>query len=65
MGEDGKYENWVKGMLDSEFGVETADLWIGKEGMALEVRTTQEQQEMMQQQSDVTPHITLTVVKGH
>ena len=62
-GEDEKYENQVQSTLGKEFSIETADLWMGKEGVGLEVRTTQEQRDMMQQPRNVTPHVTLRVAK--
>ena len=40
-------------------------MWIGKQGIGLEVHLTQEQLELWNQLSSVTPHVTLVIARGY
>ena len=49
LGEDVDYANEVQNVLCMEFNITTTDLWIGKEGIGLEVEFTQQQCDLMYQ----------------
>ena len=59
------YANEVQNALGVEFNIATSDLWIGKEGIGLEVEFTQQQCDLMFQSMNIMPHVTWIVTKGH
>ena len=59
------YANEVQNALGMEFNIATTELWIGQEGIGLEVEFTQQQCDLMSPSMNIMPHVTLIVAKGH
>jgi len=58
----------VKGKLSKlhqTFELALGTIWIGKQGIGLEVHLTQEQLKLWNQPSSVTPHVTLAIAEGY
>jgi len=64
-GRDNDYAREASSKLNQSFNLALGTMWIGKQGIGLEVRLTQEQLKLWNQQSRVTPHVTLAVAQGH
>jgi len=57
-GKDNVYARETNSKLHQTFDITLGTMWIGKQGIGLEVHLTQEQLKLWNQPSSITPHVT-------
>jgi len=64
-GQDFEYSAKVHRDYTAKRTLMTTNLWIGKEGAAVEVELAAEERELMKHREGLTPHISMAVSKEH
>ena len=64
-GRDSDYVREVPSKLHQNFDITLGAMWIGRQGIGMEVRLIQEQLNLWKQPSSVTPNVTLVVTRGY
>jgi len=64
-GQDFEYSDRVHEDCPATRTLMTTNLWIGKEGAAIEVELTAKGRELMKHREGLTPHVSMAVSKGH
>jgi len=64
-GKDNVYARETNSKLHQTFDITLGTMWIGKQGIGLEVHLTQEQLKLWNQPSSITPHVTFAITRGY
>ena len=64
-GQDFEYSDKVHGVYTTTRTLMTTNLWIGKEGAAVEVELATSERELMKHREGLTPHVSMVVSKEH
>ena len=64
-GQDFEYSDKVHGDYTATCTLMTTNLWIGKEGAAVEVELATSERERMKHREGLTPHVAMAVSKEH